>query len=89
MSVMCSLDQREQRDAFLEALPHELKYHQVPFYVWHHLVILFTWAGTMLWRWPGSYPNIARMLSLYVRMVEEDIVKMGGWDGISQQFMHT
>jgi len=83
MATVCSLE--TGRDAFLEALPRELRYHSLPSNVWDHCVLLFTWAGTILWRWPGSYPKLADMLSRYLRLAEEDLVKAGGWNGVSQQ----
>ena len=84
-TLMATVSSLEGRNEFFEALPRELRYHQVSANVWDHCVLLFTWAGSIIWRWPGTYPRVAGMLARYLRLSEEDLVKAGGWNSVSQQ----
>ena len=73
------------RNEYLDALPRELHYHQAAANIWDNCVLLFTWCGAIIWQWPGAYPRVKDLLTRYLRLSEEDLVRAGGWNAVSRQ----
>jgi hypothetical protein len=73
------------RNEYLDALPRELHHHQATANIWDNCVLLFTWCGAIIWQWPGAYPRVKDLLTRYLRLSEEDLVRAGGWNAVSRQ----
>ena len=84
-TLMATVSSVPNRNEFLDALPRELHYHQATTNIWDNCVLLFTWCGAIIWQWPGAYPKVKDLLTRYLRLSEEELVKAGGWNTLSQQ----
>ena len=83
--LMATVSSVANRNEYLDALPRELHAHQAPANIWDNCVLLFTWCGAIIWKWPGAYPRVKDLLTAYLRLSEEDLVRAGGWNAVSRQ----